>query len=211
VAPSYAPRARLAAVIAAAVTAALAVVGTAAWQVGFFADRGRYPHAVDACPLMTDAAAAAVLPAPRLDTNPHSSYPARTLFGWGGDERSECRWEATGQATPFQAMRLVVERRVHNGRTGAATRGRALFTEWRHRAQATGGQVQPVPGLGEEAFAISEKGSFLWNTWYDEHVRFRVSNLLIDISARTQHTSPQTDRLIGQAAQSVAARLAAQT
>jgi hypothetical protein len=93
----------------------------------------------------------------------------------------------------------------------APQRARELSATWRSRASPESG-VRDEPGLAQEGFSLVDHMSiqilFARTDIYDVHAKFRTSNLLVDLSART-HSRPSAQlraQLVATARQ-IAARL----
>jgi hypothetical protein len=186
---------------------------TTAWLFGAFTDHGRF-HRVDACPLLPPGALSHLVRDPVPDRD-GESHPPRSLIGWGGgDLTAVCKWSSSvaGRDAPFRTVRLYAETRtVDPPYQGAPERARELFATWR-RSAGPGSGVRDEPGLAEEGFSLVDHMSvqivFARTDIYDVHAKFRTSNLLIDLSART-HTRPSAElraQLVAVARQ-IAARL----
>ncbi|MGH3390203.1 MAG: hypothetical protein ACRDOO_15150 [Actinomadura sp.] len=203
-------RSRLALVIALAVVAGAGGCGSAAWYLGLFTSDGRFDR-LDPCTL---------LPPPRLAPlvrdgarEPGDSRP-RTLFGFGsGDASSECKWSSVpaGQDRPFRTVRIHTETKIRDGRISAETRADRALALWYGNAARRGAPPSPVD-VGEQGYRNTDTMEFqiLFSRTvvYDLHVKFRISNALVDVSART-HTTPTGQdmaRVLG-LAQTVAAGL----
>lgn len=177
--------------------ASIAAVGgcgaTAGWYAGLFTSKGRF-RAVDACALMPPPSVLAPLVRDGA-REPGDSRP-KTLLGFGkGDLRSECKWSSvpSGQDRPFRTVRVHVETKDRVERTSAETRAaQSLAASRRNRAARPEAGVRPAD-VGEEGYTATDRTSVrlvLWNTdIYDVHVEFRMSNAVVDVSART-HTAP---------------------
>lgn len=168
----------------------------AAWYVGLFTSNGRF-DGLDACALFPPEKDVAVLvrnPA----REPVDSRPKPLLGGWsGGNLRSECKWSSVpkGRDEPFRTVRVHTETMKRSGRTSAEERARLSLESWyRARAARRDTDARPI-GVGEQGYANTDTMRadlvFLRVTVYDLHVKFRVSNGLIDVSART-HSRPST-------------------
>lgn len=173
----------------AAVTAVAGCVATGCWYLGLFTSKGRFA-ALDACTLLPPADVLAPLVAHGA-REPGDSRP-RTLLGWGGDASSECKWSSVppGRDRPFRTVRVHVETTVRDRRTSAETRAGRALALWRRNPHAT--PAAPV-GVGEEGYTATDV--MTWQIVFsrvvisDVHVEFRISNALVDVSART-HSRP---------------------
>jgi hypothetical protein len=188
------------AVLAAIVAVVLVVSGCGvmgAWWFGAFTDDGRFDR-VDACPLLPPSALTGLVQDPVPDRD-GESHPPRSLFGWGGgDLTAVCKWSSSvaGRDAPFRTVRLFAETRIADPPyESAPERARELFASWRNRA-GPGAGLRDEPGLAEEGFSLVDHMSiqivFARIDIYDVHVKFRTSNLLVDLSART-HTRPSAE------------------
>lgn len=172
-------------VVLLAATAALVVlVGAGAYYVGVFTDDGRFTRPVQACDLATTADLTSMLagPAPnRADTR-----PSRTFLGIGdGDRDAQCKWDRTRKGSPLRAVVVRVHQRVEDAPSRSAPeRAHAEFL----RDQRGKRGVRAVPGLGEEADTRVDVATvsfpLLSSSTEDVHVRYRVSNVIVDISGR---------------------------
>ncbi|WP_345429571.1 hypothetical protein [Actinoallomurus vinaceus] len=192
--------------------AAVACGIAAAWYIGLFTPDGRFSR-VDAGRLLPPAASLAAL-VPNGAREPGDSRP-RTFLGFGdGDTSSECKWSSVpaGQDRPFRTVRIRAETRVAERRTSGVTRAEQSLAVWADAARNGGRPTTPV-AVGDGGYARVDT-----MTWvivfsrvvvYDVHVRFRISNALVDVSART-HTRPddQTTALVRGLAADTAKRLA---
>ncbi|WP_204071328.1 hypothetical protein [Planotetraspora phitsanulokensis] len=170
---------------------------TAAWWFGAFTDHGRF-HRVDACPLMPPDTLRHLVwdPVPDRDGE---SHPPRTLLGLGGgDLTAVCKWSSliAGRDAPFRTVRVYAETRTADPPyQGATQRARELFATWRRGAGPQSG-ARDEPGLAEEGFSLVDHMSiqivFARTDIYDIHAKFRTSNLMVDLSART-HTRPSAE------------------
>jgi hypothetical protein len=186
------PRTHLALVVVLVLVAAAGGCGSAAWYLGLFTSGGRFGR-LDACTLLPPPADLASLVRDGA-REPGDSRP-RTLFGFGnGDASSECRWSSVpaGQDRPFRTVRIHTETKIRDGRTSAETRASRALALWYGNASRRGGPPNPVD-VGEQAYRNTDKAEFqvLFSrvVIYDLHVKFRVSNALVDVSART-HSAP---------------------
>ncbi|MBC6456560.1 hypothetical protein [Actinomadura sp. HBU206391] len=170
---------------------------TGAWWFGSFTDDGRFER-VDACTLLPPGALPRLVRDPVPDRD-GESHPPRTAIGWGGgDLTAVCKWSSSvaGRDAPFRTVRLYAETRTADPPyESAPERARELFAGWRSRA-VPGADVRDEPGLAEEGFSLVDQMSilvvFARIDVYDVHVKFRTSNLLVDLSART-HTRPSAE------------------
>jgi hypothetical protein len=191
IAPSR-PRSRLALVIALVLAAVAGGCGSAAWYLGLFTSDGRFDR-LDACTLLPPPADLAPLVRDGA-REPGDSRP-RTLFGFGnGDASSECKWSSVpaGQDRPFRTVRIHTETKIRDGRTPAETRASRALALWHGNAARRGAPPSPVD-VGEQAYRDTDTTElqilFSRIVIYDLHVKFRVSNALVDVSART-HATP---------------------
>jgi hypothetical protein len=196
------------------VLASVAAVGgcgaAAGWYAGLFASKGQF-RAVDACALMPPPTVLAPL-VWNGAREPGSSRP-KTLLGRtdGGDLTSECKWSSVpaSQDRPFRTVGVHVETKVRNGRTPAEARAAKGLALWRETRSGT-----PTRRLdmGEEGYAATDRRAIqivvFRTVIYDLHVEFRLSNAVVDVSART-HTEPgeREQALVLGLAEDVARRL----
>lgn len=191
----------------------MAVAGcviAACWYVGLFTSDGRFAG-LDACRLLPPPGALTPL-VPHGAREPGDSRP-RTLVGWGGPTSSECKWSSvpSGQDRPFRTVRIRAETEVHDGHTSGTESARRDLATWARN----GGAARPATPVevGEEAYArvdaMTVQITFHRTVIYDVHVRLRISNALVDVSART-HTRPddQATVLVRRLAEETARRLA---
>jgi hypothetical protein len=159
------------------------------WYLGLFTSDGRFGE-LDACTLMPPPDALAPL-VPNGAREPGSSRP-KTLLGWGGDASSECKWSSvpSGRDQPFRTVRIHAETTVRDGRTSAQTQAERALASWRRKAHAA--PVRPA-GVGEAGYATTDEMTVQILVSrimiYDVHVEFRISNAVVDVSART-HGKP---------------------
>ncbi|GAA4606966.1 hypothetical protein GCM10023195_25890 [Actinoallomurus liliacearum] len=172
----------------AAVAAGFAIA--ACWYVGLLTSDGRFAP-LDACRVLPPPEALAPL-VRNGAREPGDSRP-RTMLGWGGDAASECKWSSvpSGQDRPFRTVRLRIQTLVHNGHVSGAARAERNLAGWARKAGAER-PVIPVH-VGEGGYArvdaLAVQVLFRQTVIYDVHVQFRISNALVDVSART-HTRP---------------------
>ncbi|WP_433333547.1 hypothetical protein [Spirillospora sp. CA-294931] len=198
---------RIAPVIAACVATVGGCGTAAAWQLGVFTRDGRF-EALDACTLLPPPSELArYVHNGRLE--PIDSKP-KSLFDLGGDTRSECKWSSNPSRwdNPFRTIRIHAETKVHHGRTTGVTEAREGLDKWRQARNAAPAKA------GEEAFTHTDlmqiQVVFVRTDIHDIHVKFRVSNALIDVSARTHAKPGDRERaLVADLARSVATRLTA--
>jgi hypothetical protein len=183
-----------------------------AWYLGAFTSNGRFAR-LDACTLLPPPDVLAPL-VPHGAREPGNSQP-RTLFGWGGDAWSECKWSSVpaGQDDPFRTVRVYTRTTVRDRHTSAETRARKALASWYlGSSRRDGGRVKRVE-LGEQGYTTTDAMTiqivFSHFTIYDLHAKFRISNALVDVSART-HTEPsEKDKaLVLELAKKIAGRLA---
>ncbi|MEV5746790.1 hypothetical protein AB0L00_03140 [Actinoallomurus sp. NPDC052308] len=171
-----------------AVAAGCAVA--ACWYVGLFTSDGRFAP-LDACRVLPppDALAPLVRNGAR---EPKDSRP-RTTLGLGGDAASECKWSSvpSGRDRPFRTVRLRIQTLIHDGRASGAARAERNLAGWARKTGAEGPVVPVRVGEGGYAHvdALAVQVLFRRTVVYDVHVQFRISNALVDVSART-HTRP---------------------
>lgn len=191
--------------------AGVAALGGTAWYVGLFASHGRFAE-VDACTLLPPPATLAAL-VPNGAREPGNSRP-KTLLGLGGDLSSECKWSSVpaGRDGPFRTVRIHAETKVHETHTSAETIARnALAAAYRNDAGHQGARIEPID-VGEQGYRTTDTMTiqivFSRVVVYDLHAEFRISNAIIDVSART-HTAPtdQDMALVLGLARNVAERL----
>lgn len=180
---------------------------TTAWWAGVFTSNGRF-DGLDACTLLPPPNALAPLVASGA-REPGSSRPVDLLGGTGGDLMSECKWSSVpqGQDRPFRTVRVYTETKDRYRRTSAEAEAEQQLSSWKQRDS----RVQPVD-FGEDGYTaidVTELHLLVVDTTiYDVHAKFRISNALIDVSART-HTKPdgKTSALLYGLAKNVAQRL----
>ncbi|MCP2340598.1 hypothetical protein [Actinomadura rupiterrae] len=173
--------------------AAAASVTTGAWYIGLFTSDGRFTGR-DACTLLPPPARLAPLVAAGA-REPIDSRP-KTVIGLGGDARSECKWSSVpeGQDHPFRTVRIHFEAVTRTGRVSAESRAKTEFQNWRAKGSSP---TRPVD-IGDGGYTRTDVMTVkvLWSKTdiYDVHAKFRISNALVDVSART-HTEPGADKL----------------
>jgi hypothetical protein len=195
------------------VVALTAVLGMAtAWYLGAFTSNGRF-QGLDACTLLPPPDVLAPL-VPHGAREPGNSQPT-TFIGWGGDLSSECKWSSVpaGQDDPFRTVRVYTRTTVRDRHTSAETTARkALATWYLGSSRNDGGRVKRVE-LGDQGYTVTDTMAvqivFSHFVIYDLHAKFRISNALVDVSART-HTEPsEKDKaLVLELATTIAGRLA---
>ncbi|REE98276.1 hypothetical protein [Thermomonospora umbrina] len=200
-------------VLSAAVAAVVGGLGALTWYAGLYTSNGRF-DGLDACALLPPPATLASLV--RNGAREKGDSRPKTWFGTsgGGDLDSECKWSSVpvGMDRPFRTVRIHVETRHRDGRTPAETRAGEELARWRDTSLRRGSPVRPA-AVGEQGFAKTDRMSFGLLLGrvdiYDLHVRFRVSNALVDVSARTHSAPGDTERtLVLNLAGNVADRLA---
>jgi hypothetical protein len=163
-----------------------------AWRLGLFNSDGRF-DALDACALMPDAAVLAPLVSGGA-REPGDSRP-RTLLGIGsGDVRSECKWSSVppGLDRPFRTVRVFVETRYGSREGSGPERAAESLRLW-HENRARGQAALTRVDVGERGYGITDRASYglilARVEVFDIHVKFRISNAVLDVSART-HVQP---------------------
>lgn len=170
----------------------VAALGGTAWYLGLFASHGRFAE-VDACTLLPPPATLAPL-VPNGAREPADSRP-KTLLGLGGDLSSECKWSSVpaGRDGPFRTVRIHAKTMVHETHTSAETMARhALAASYRSDAGHQGARTEQID-VGAQGYRTTDMMTvqivFSRTVIYDLHVKFRISNAVVDVSART-HTAP---------------------
>lgn len=188
-------------------------IGALAWHAGLFTSNGRF-DGLDACTLLPPprAMASLVLNGAREkgDSRPKTWLGTRR----GGDLASQCKWSSvpSGVDRPFRTVRIHAQTVFRRQRTSAETQADRKLADWREAASRRGGgPVQPVE-VGEEGYAKTDVMRFdllvSRVNIYDLHVKFRVSNALLDVSARTHSEPGPAERaLVLELARTVAASL----
>ncbi|MBO2454396.1 hypothetical protein J4573_45425 [Actinomadura barringtoniae] len=190
----------------------VACVGfTSAWYMGFFTAKGRFGPR-DPCRILPPPAKLAGLVRGGA-REPGDSKP-KTLLGLGGDASAECKWSSVpaGQDEPFRTIRIHVETKTREGRSSAETRAERGLESWRKARLQSRGPVIAVRGVGEKAYGNTDQMDvrivFSRIVVYDLHVKFRMSNALVDVSARThRHPGFHEERLVEGLAREVAKEL----
>jgi hypothetical protein len=164
----------------------------AAWYLGAFTSDGRFAG-LDACTLLPSPDVLA--PLVSHGAREAGSSQPKTLLGLGGDASSECKWSSvpSGQDDPFRTVRVYTRTTVRDRHTSAETTARrAQATRYLASTRRDGGRVKRVE-LGEQGFTVTDTMTvqvvFYRAVIYDLHAEFRISNALVDVSART-HTEP---------------------
>jgi hypothetical protein len=163
------------------------------WDLGLFTSNGRFA-ALDACTLMPPPRALAPLVSHGA-REPGDSRPRNWLGGRSGDVSSQCKWSSVpqGQDRPFRTVRIHVRTWVREGHVSAGKRAaREQDQSYETAVRNHRTPVTPV-GVGEQGYTyvdvMSIQVPLLETDIYDIHVIFRVSNALVDVSART-HSRP---------------------
>ncbi|WP_433476135.1 hypothetical protein ACQPZP_03285 [Spirillospora sp. CA-142024] len=199
-----------------AITSAfVAVVGgcgvAAAWRLGFFNSDGRFDD-LDACALMPDATALAPLvsngASEAVDSRP------RTLFGFGGGPtRSECKWSSVpaGVDRPFRTVRVFVETTHATSDASGPENAAESLRVWHDNRVRRGSGMTSVD-IGEKGYGITDTATYVIAfariEVFDVHVKFRVSNAVLDVSARMHDQPGDSERAqVEGLAKAVAARL----
>ncbi|MEO3825844.1 hypothetical protein [Actinomadura sp. B10D3] len=194
--------------------AVVAVVGgggvVAVWRLGLFNWDGRFED-LDACELMPEAEVLAPLVS-NGRREPGESKP-RSFLGLGGDTWSECKWSSvpTRVDRPFRTVRVHVQtKHAATDRNGPEVAADAL-QNWYDSRVRRGAQVTPVD-VGEKGYGVTDKASFVVIVArievFDVHAKFRVSNAVVDVSARTHDEPGVKERAqVEGLAKTVAARL----
>ncbi|MEU8121283.1 hypothetical protein AB0C21_21455 [Spirillospora sp. NPDC049024] len=166
-------------------------VAAARW-LGLLNSDGRF-DALDACALMPDAAVLAPLVSAGA-REPGDSRP-RTLLGFGdGDVRSECKWSSVppGVDRPFRTVRVFVETKYGSREGSGPERAAESLRIWRENRMRRQSALTSVD-VGEQGYGITDRASYVLILAkvevFDIHVKFRVSNAVVDVSART-HVQP---------------------
>lgn len=197
--------------IGACVLCVACIGGTSAWYLGFFSSKGRFGPR-DPCRLLPQPARLAGL-VRNGAREPGDSKP-KTLFGLGGDASAECKWSSVpaGVDEPFRTVRIHVETKTREGRASAETRAKEGLENWRKGRIRSRGPVIAVRDVGEKAYGNTDQLDvrilFSRIVVYDLHVKFRMSNVLVDVSARThRHPGFHEERLVAGLAREVAHQL----
>ncbi|MEV0401391.1 hypothetical protein [Actinoallomurus sp. NPDC050550] len=182
------------------------------WDAGLFTSDGRFA-ALDACTLMPPPQPLAPLVSHGA-REPGDSRPKNWLGGHSGDVSSQCKWSSVpaGQDRPFRTVRIRVQTWIREGHVSAetrATRDQAQSREPAARSHRT--PATPV-GVGEQGYTYVDDSSIqiplLETNIYDIHVKFRVSNAVVDVSARTHsRPGPKETALVLGLAEDVARRM----
>lgn len=192
------------------VLASAAVLGMAiAWYLGAFTSNGRF-SGLDACSLLPPPDVLAPLVshgAQEPGTRPRNIFDR-------ADGASECKWSSVpaGRDDPFRTVRVYTRTTVRDRHTSAeATARKALAIWYLNSSQRDGGQVKGVE-LGEQGYTVTDtmvlQILFTHVVIYDLHAMFRISNALVDVSARTHAKPTEKDMaLVLGLAENVAARL----
>ncbi|MFI0451876.1 hypothetical protein [Actinomadura sp. 6N118] len=186
---------------------------TAAWSLGVFTSKGRYDP-IDACTLMPSTETLA--PLVRNGARESGDSRPKTFLDLGdeGNMASQCKWSSvpSKQDRPFRTVRIHAKTMTHDGRQSAEKEADHDLDIWHRNAVRNKGQdgVRPV-SVAERAYSTTDKTVikiFAVTEIYDLHVKFRDSNVLVDVSART-HTPPgdQERALVLGLARNVAERL----
>ncbi|WP_165978312.1 hypothetical protein [Actinomadura darangshiensis] len=184
---------------------------TAAWRLGFFNADGRFDD-LDACELMPDAAA--LTPLISNGAREQGDSQPRTLFGFGsGPTRSECKWSSVpaGVDRPFRTLRVFVETTHANSDGSGPEHAADSLRVWHDNRARRGSEMTSVE-VGENGYGVTDKATYdvvlAHVEVFDVHVKFRVSNAVLDVSART-HDQPgaREQTQVEGLAKAVAARL----
>ncbi|MFI0484386.1 hypothetical protein [Actinomadura sp. 9N215] len=164
---------------------------TVAWRFGLFNSDGRFED-VDACKLMPAAGTLAAFVS-KGAREPGDSRP-EGLLGLGGDARSECKWSSVprGVDQPFRTVRVFAK--TAHATTDQTGPERAVEdVEIWHGNRVRRGQEVTSVDVGEKGYRTIDKASYVIVMArievFDIHAKFRISNVVVDVSART-HDQP---------------------
>ncbi|TDB81209.1 hypothetical protein E1264_33050 [Actinomadura sp. KC216] len=163
----------------------------AGWQLGVFNSDGRFED-VDACRILPDAATLAPLVSNGA-REPGDSEP-RGFLGLGGDAHSECKWSSVprGVDRPFRTVRVFAETAHASPEGSGPERAEERLVRWYENRVRRGSEVAVVDG-GMKIYGTTDRASyvivFAQIKVFDIHAKFRISNVVVDVSART-HTEP---------------------
>ncbi|WP_433466211.1 hypothetical protein [Spirillospora sp. CA-128828] len=192
----------------------VAVVGgcgvAVAWRLGLFNSNGRFDD-LDACELMPEAGELASLVSDGR-REPGASKP-RSLLGLGGDTSSECKWSSVpaGIDRPFRTVRVHVQTKHANSDETGPEAAAHVLQNWYDNRVRRGARVTPIK-IGERGYGITDQATYVIILArvdvFDIHAKFRVSNAVLDVSARTHdQPGPKEREQVDVLARDVAARL----
>ncbi|KAB2340589.1 hypothetical protein [Actinomadura rudentiformis] len=155
-----------------------------------FTSKGRYDP-IDACTLLPSTETLA--PLVRNGAQESGDSRPKTFLDLGdqGNMTSQCKWSSVPpkQDRPFRTVRIHAKTMTNDGRRSAEKEADHDLDLW-HRNNGRN-RARPVT-VAERAYATTDKtviSIFVVTEIYDLHVKFRDSNVLVDVSART-HTPP---------------------
>ena len=162
--------------------------GTVAWQLGVFNADGRFED-VDACKIMPEPGrlASFVANGAREPRKPER----RGIFD---PEGSECKWSSVpeGVDRPFRTVRVYVKTTDASSDDSGPERAVRDMRIWRENHVRRGTKLTPID-IGEESYRTVDRASYVIVLKrvdvYDIHAKFRISNAVVDVSART-HDQP---------------------
>lgn len=116
------------------------------------------------------------------------------LFGWAGDARSECKWSSVPRRVdqPFRTVRVFAKTaHATTDQTGPERATEDLEIWYSNRVRRD--QEVTAADVGEKGYQTIDKTSIVIVLAridvFDIHTKFRISNVVIDVSART-HDQP---------------------
>ncbi|MFG2087591.1 hypothetical protein [Spirillospora sp. NPDC048824] len=181
------------------------------WRLGFFNSDGRFED-VDACEIMPDAATLAPLVSNGA-REPGDSSP-KGFLGLADDATSSvCKWSSVpaGVDRPFRTVRIYAATKQATTRQTGPERAAESLEKWHGNRVRRGSPITSVR-IGEEGYRTTDVATYVIVVArvevFDIHAKFRISNVVVDVSART-HDEPgegEKAQVVG-LAKRVAARL----
>ncbi|MGP4026102.1 hypothetical protein [Actinomadura sp. 3N407] len=181
------------------------------WRLGLFNSDGRFED-VDACEIMPDAATLAPLVANGA-REPGDSRPEGFLGLADDAAASECKWSSVpaGVDRPFRTVRIHAATKQATTRQTGPERAAEALERWHGNRVQRGSTITSLR-IGEEGYRTTDKATYVVVVArievFDIHAKFRISNVVVDVSART-HERPgekENAQVVG-LAKRVAARL----
>ncbi|MFG2249057.1 hypothetical protein [Spirillospora sp. NPDC048823] len=162
------------------------------WRLGFFNSDGRFED-VDACEIMPDGATLAPLVSNGA-REPGDSSP-KGFLGLADDATSSvCKWSSVpaGVDRPFRTVRIYAATKQATTRQTGPERAAESLEKWHGNRVRRGSPITSVR-IGEEGYRTTDVATYVIVVArvevFDIHAKFRISNVVVDVSART-HDEP---------------------